>query len=80
MRSGGVFKAKNWLTAISNEVEEGGEVLVARRGKPITRLVSAETGFDRAKARRAAEGLRAISKNQSLNGLLIRELITEGRR
>ena len=76
----GVFEAKNRLTALLDEVEEGGEVLITRRGKPIARLVPAEPGFDRAKARRAAAGLRSASKGQTLGGLSIKELIGEGRR
>jgi len=80
MHTVGVFEAKNKLTALLDEVEEGGEVLITRRGKPVARLVRAEPGFDRAKARRAAEGLRAASKGQALGGLSLRELISEGRR
>lgn len=80
MRTVGVFEAKNKLTALLDEVEEGGEVLITRRGKPVARLVRAEPGFDRVKARRAADGLRAASKGQSLGGLSLQELIGEGRR
>lgn len=76
----GVFEAKNRLTALLDEVEDGGEVLITRRGKPIARLVPAEPGFDRAKARRAADGLRAASKGQKLGGVSVRDLIDEGRR
>ncbi len=80
MHTVGVFEAKNKLTALLDEVEEGGEVLITRRGKPVARLVRAEPGFDRAKARRAADGLRAASKGQTLGGLSLKELISEGRR
>ena len=76
----GVFEAKNRLTALLDEDEEGGEILITRRGKPIARLVPAEPGFDRARARRAAEGLRNASKGQTLGGLSLKELISEGRR
>ena len=76
----GVFEAKNRLTALLDEIEEGGEVLITRRGKPIARLVPAEAGFDRARARRVADGLLQASKGLRLKGLSIRELISEGRR
>ena len=76
----GVFDAKTRLTALLDEVERGGEVLITRRGKPIARLVPAEPGFDRAKARRAADGLRELSKGLTLGGIPLRELINEGRR
>jgi prevent-host-death family protein len=80
MHSVGVFEAKNRLTALLDEVEAGGEVIITRRGKPIARLTSLEAGFNRAKARAAAEGLRAASKGQTLGGLSLKDLISEGRR
>ena len=80
MHTVGVFEAKNRLTALLDEVEEGGEVLITRRGKPVARLVPADAGFDRAKAERAAEGLRAASRGLTLGGLSLKELISEGRR
>lgn len=79
MHTVGVFEAKNRLTALLDEVEQGGEVLITRRGKPIARLVRAEPGFDREKARRAAQGLIELSKGLTLGGITIRELIDEGR-
>ncbi len=66
MHSVGVFEAKNRLTALLNEVEGGGEVIITRRGKPIARLAPINAGFDRGKALRAAEGLRAASKGRHL--------------
>lgn len=80
MHTVGVFEAKTHLTALLDEIEQGGEVLITRRGKPIARLVPAEAGFDRAKARRAAEGLREVSKDLTLGDLSLKELISEGRR
>lgn len=76
----GVFEAKNRLTALLDEVEAGAEVLITRRGNPVARLVPAAPGFDRERARRAADGLRAASKGLTLGGLTIRDLITDGRR
>lgn len=80
MESVGVFEAKNRLTALLDEVEAGREVLITRRGKPIARLVPAEPGFDRARARRAADGLRLAAKGQTLGDVSLRQLIDEGRR
>ncbi|OYU69659.1 MAG: type II toxin-antitoxin system prevent-host-death family antitoxin [Alphaproteobacteria bacterium PA2] len=76
----GVVEAKNRLTALLNEVEGGGEVIITRRGKPIARLAPLESGFKRAKARAAADGLRAASQRLSLSGLTIRDLVSKGRR
>lgn len=76
----GVFEAKNHLTALLDEVEEGGEVLITRRGKPVARLVPVDDGFDRAKARRAVDGLLALSATLTLGGVSIQDLVREGRR
>jgi len=81
MRTVGVFEAKNRLTALIDEVEQGGEVLITRRGRPVARLVAAEPGFDRAKARAAADGLRALSRTTVLgDDLTLKDLISDGRR
>ena len=80
MQTVGVFDAKNRLTSLLDQVEEGNEILITRRGKPVARLVPAEPGFDRDKARRAAEGLRQTSKGLTLGGLSLKDLISEGRR
>jgi prevent-host-death family protein len=79
MHTVGVFEAKNRLTALIDEVEGGGEVIITRRGKPVARLAPIETGFDRAKALRAAAGLRAASRGQTLGGIGLKDLINEGR-
>ncbi len=71
--------AKNRLTALLREVEGGEVIAISRRGKPIARLSPVEDGFDRAKARAAADGLRAASKGQRLDGLALGDLIRTGR-
>ena len=71
MHTVGVFEAKNRLTALLDEVEDGGEVIITRRGRPIARLTPLDSGFNRAKASAAAAGLREISKGQSLDGLTL---------
>ncbi len=80
MQTVGVFEAKTQLTALLDEVEEGAEILITRRGKAIARLVPADAGHDRVRARRAAEGLRLASRGQTLGGVAIADLVREGRR
>ena len=79
MRQVGSFEAKNKLSSLLDQVERGAEIVITRRGKPVAKLVPAVPGFDREKARRAAEGLREISKGLRLRGLRIKDLINEGR-
>jgi prevent-host-death family protein len=75
----GLFEAKNKLSALIDQVEHGAEILITRRGKAVARLVPADPGFDREKAKRAASGLREASKGIELRGLKIKDLINEGR-
>jgi prevent-host-death family protein len=79
MREVGSFEAKNKLSALLDQVENGAEILIPRQGKAVPRLVPAEPGFDRRKAKRAAAGLREASKGVRLRGLKIKDLINEGR-
>ena len=76
----GVFEAKNRLTSLLDEVQQGQEVMITRHGKPVARLVPAEAGFDRARARRAIDGLKDAGKGLSLGGASIRDLIEDGRK
>ena len=80
MHTVGGVEARNHLTTLLNEAEGGGEAIITRRDKPIVRIAPLETGFDRAKARAVAEGLRAAGKGQTLGGLTLKALISEGRR
>ncbi len=79
MREIGAFEAKNKLGTLLDWVENGEEILITRRGKAVARLVPAEPGFDRAKARRAADGLLDARRGVTLGGLKIKDLVNEGR-
>ena len=76
----GAFEAKNKLGTLLDWVEAGEEVLITRRGKVVARLVPAEPSFDRAKARRAADGLLEARRGITLGGLKIKDLVGQGRR
>ena len=79
MREIGAFEAKNKLGTLLDWVENGEEVLITRRGKAVARLVAAQPGFDRAKARQATASILARSVGVSLGGLKIKDLVSEGR-
>ena len=74
-----VFEAKNKLSALLAEVARGGDVTITNRGVPVAKLVPIGPVFDREKAMRAADGLRAASRGVTLGGDTIRSLIEEGR-
>ncbi len=78
MREVGSFEAKNKLSALLDQVEQGAEILITRRGKAVAKLIPAEPGFDREKAKRAIDGLLKASKGLSLRGLKIKDLVNEG--
>ena len=79
MREIGAFEAKNTLGTLLDQVEQGEEILITRRGKPVARLVRADTGFDRAQARAAVAQIKELRKGVTLGDLSIRALIDEGR-
>lgn len=79
MREIGAFEAKNRLGTLLDWVEQGEEVLITRRGKAVARLVPAVPGTDRAKARRAADGIIEARRGVKLAGLRIKDLVNEGR-
>ena len=79
MREIGAFEATNKLGTLLNWVENGEEVLITRRGKAVARLVPAAPHFDRAKARRAADGILQVRRGITLGGITIKELVEQGR-
>jgi prevent-host-death family protein len=79
MSSVGVFQAKNKFSELLDRVEHGEEITITRNGKPVAKLV-ATAGRDIAKARAAADWIRANRSKNSLGGLKIKDLINEGRK
>jgi len=79
MREIGAFEAKNRFGQLLDQVEHGDEILITRRGRAVAKLVPADPGFDRDKARRAVAGILRLSKGVTLGGLKIKDLIDEGR-
>jgi len=79
----GAFEAKNTLGSLLDRVEKGEEIVITRRGTPVAKLVPANPGFDRAKARAAVQGLlklRAKLKGPPLTWEEIKQMRDEGRR
>jgi prevent-host-death family protein len=75
----GAFEAKNKLAALLDQMEQGKEIIITRRGKPVTRLVPVRLGFDRDKARTAAAQLLEASRGLKLCQLKLKDLIAAGR-
>jgi antitoxin (DNA-binding transcriptional repressor) of toxin-antitoxin stability system len=79
MRHVGAFEAKNTLGTLLDLVEQGEEVVITRRGKPVARLVRETRGRDIEAAGAAAARIKERAKTASLGGLKIKDLINEGR-
>ncbi|HKM61221.1 MAG TPA: type II toxin-antitoxin system prevent-host-death family antitoxin [Acidisphaera sp.] len=90
MDSVGVYEAKNRLSELLDEVEQGREVTITRHGKPVAKLVRAvqepasrlDMGpdFDWEAAKRAAEELIELRKKSKPGPESLKDLINEGRR
>ena len=79
----GAFEAKNTLGSLLSRVEKGEEIVITRRGTPVAKLVPADPGFDREKARAAVQALlvlQASLKGPPLTWEEIKAMRDEGRR
>jgi prevent-host-death family protein len=54
----GAFEAKNKLSWLLDLVEQGEEIVITRHGKPVAKLVTANTGIDRSQAQAALQRMR----------------------
>ena len=84
MKHVGMFEAKTNLSALVEEVEKGGQVIITRHGKPVAKLVRAEPMLTREEVDRRREALREILKRANelrINATSeeIKEWIDEGR-
>ena len=61
-----LFDAKNRLSALVDQVEDGHEVTITRRGKPVARLVPISPSSD--KGRDAVAKLRALRQSIAARG------------
>lgn len=78
MQEIGAFEAKNTLSALPDRVEQGEEVVITRRGRPVAKLVRADALFDRIAERGAyvpsiwrpevANGLQAAVRRRRIDG------------
>jgi prevent-host-death family protein len=75
----GAFEAKTHLSRLLDQVQRGETITITRHGKPVARLIPV-AGSSRDERRRAIAELKQLRAGQTLGGLLVRELINEGRR
>ena len=61
-----LFDAKNRLSALVDQVEEGREITITRRGKPVARLVPMV--FETEQGQKAADKLRTLRQSIAERG------------
>jgi len=79
MRTVGAQEVKAHLAQILDEVEDGEEVTITRRGRPVAKLVPVAPPAAMT-PNEVMDALREFRKGNRLAGVTIRELIEEGRR
>ena len=62
----GAFEAKTHFSQLIERVIQGEEIFITRRGKPVAKLVPAESHQDLETAREAATRLRSLAKEMKL--------------
>lgn len=81
MREFGSFEAKNKLAELLDAVEQGEEIMITRRGKPVAKLVRPDSRGDTTKAVEAAKRVMRIREGITLGkDVTIRQLIDDGRK
>ncbi|WP_159718485.1 type II toxin-antitoxin system Phd/YefM family antitoxin [Geminicoccus flavidas] len=77
-----VFEAKNRLSALLDQVEQGRPVTITRRGRPIARLVPAQLADDAGQAAARLRALRSAiaARGQKVTDEELRAWRDEGRR
>lgn len=75
----GSFDAKTHLSSLLDKVEAGEEVVIARHGKPIARLVP-EAQAQSARSEDLLREMKMLWEGVTLGGLAWKELRDEGRR
>lgn len=76
----GIYEVKTHLAGLLERVEQGEEITITRHGVPIAKIVPIEPKRDPEKIEQAIKRLEELSKGIRLDGLSLRELISEGRR
>ena len=83
MKEVAVYEAKTRLSELLAEVEQGAQITITRRGKPIARLVSAITAKRGALSQRQQVAATIVNLREQRKGVVLegdlRDLIADGR-
>ena len=62
----GAFEAKTHFSQLIERAMQGEEIFITRRGKPVAKLVPADTNHDSVAAKEAVTRLRTLAKEMQL--------------
>jgi antitoxin (DNA-binding transcriptional repressor) of toxin-antitoxin stability system len=68
MREIGAFEAKNTFGTLLDLIEQGEEIVITRRGKPVARMIRETPEIDPAPAREAMRRIRERAKAARAGG------------
>ena len=75
----GAYEAKTHLPKLLERVQQGERFIITKHGQPVAELVPIATR-DRQKICDAIDDLKTFQRSHRLDGLDVREMISEGRK
>lgn len=76
----GAYQAKTHLSELLEKVEAGEEITITKHGSPVARLVPVNKRASTDERTAAIRRIQALARGLSLDGLKIKDLISQGRR
>lgn len=76
----GAYEAKTHLSELLEKVEAGEEIVITKHGAPVAKLVPVKKEASVGERSAAIERIQKLGARLSLNGLKVKDLVTEGRR
>jgi prevent-host-death family protein len=76
----GAYEAKTHLSELLEKVEAGAEITITKHGAPVAKLVPVKKETSPEERVAAIKRIQKLATGLSLNGLKVKDLISEGRR
>lgn len=76
----GAYDARTRFAELLERVQQGDEITITRHGVPVARLVPVRKASTAAERQAAINAMRELAAKNRLEGLRIKDLISEGRR
>jgi len=75
----GAYDAKTHFSQLLEKVESGEEITITKHGAPVAKLVPVKKGASAEERAAAILRIQKLAKGLSLSGLMVKDLISEGR-